>query len=218
MPPGTRPLSKQQAQSDTAATGFDPVESIRSRDRHFRRFLNAQPLPIKLGLLRQKKNKRQKRDEDAPVDNQNAVESPSEGDIADSPGLAGDLNPVAPSDPINCNWNIQTEPGLYLLVTFHNLSAPFTVECEGAYIEVERESNGFEARWCGNRVTQGGSRPHVIFAKNEVRISVFDDGSAGKDLPTGFSAEVEVIDLYDGEQYSNLSKTHAYSNVRKLNG
>ena len=92
---------------------------------------------------------------------------------------------------------------------------------------------------------QGGSRPHVIFAKNEVRISVFDDGSAGKDLPTGFSAEVEgiqndeqsidiecvnvsltllfsiylsVIDLYDGEQYSNLSKTHAYSNVRKLNG
>ena len=73
------------------------------------RFLNAQPLPIKLGLLRQKKNKRQKRDEDAPVDNQNAVESPSEGDIADSPGLAGDLNPVAPSDPINCNWNIQVK-------------------------------------------------------------------------------------------------------------
>ena len=49
---------------------------------------------------------------------------------------------------------MQTEPGLYLLVTFHNLSAPFTVECEGAYIEVERENNGFEARWCGNRVTQ----------------------------------------------------------------
>ena len=48
----------------------------------------------------------------------------------------------------------QTESDLYLLVTFHNLSAPFTVECEGAYIEVERENNGFEARWCGNRVTQ----------------------------------------------------------------
>ena len=29
---------------------------------------------------------------------------------------------------------------------------------------------------------------------------------------------IAVIDLYDGEQYSNLSKTHAYSNVRKLNG
>ena len=28
------------------------------------------------------------------------------------------------------------------------------MECEGAYIEVERENNGFEARWCGNRVTQ----------------------------------------------------------------
>ena len=38
---------------------------------------------------------------------------------------------------------------------------------------------------------QGGSRPHVIFAKNEVRISIFDDGSQGKDLPTGFSADVE---------------------------
>ena len=40
-------------------------------------------------------------------------------------------------------------------------------------------------------IIQGGSRPHVIFAKNEVRISIFDDGSQGKDLPTGFSADVE---------------------------
>ena len=53
-----------------------------------------------------------------------------------------------------CLYFFQTESDLYLLVTFHNLSAPFTVECEGAYIEVERENNGFEARWCGNRVTQ----------------------------------------------------------------
>ena len=85
----------------------------------------------------------------------------------------------------------QTEPGLYLLATFHNLSAPHTVDCEGAYIEVERENNGFEARWCGNRVTTGGSRPHVIFAKNEVRISVFDDGTLNKELPTGFAADIE---------------------------
>ena len=41
--------------------------------------------------------------------------------------------------------------------------------------------------------TQGGSRPHVIFAKNEVRITVFDDGRDDKDLPTGFAAEVEGI-------------------------
>ena len=27
-----------------------------------------------------------------------------------------------------------------------------------------------------------------------------------------------VIDLFDGEQYSNLSKTNAYSNVRLLTG
>ena len=56
-------------------------------------------------------------------------------------------------------------------------------------------------------MTQGGSRPHVIFARNEVcariygnwglkifaqvRITVFDDGLEGKDLPTGFNADVE---------------------------
>ena len=40
-------------------------------------------------------------------------------------------------------------------------------------------------------VTTGGSRPHVIFAKNEVRITVFDDGTLNKELPTGFSADVE---------------------------
>jgi len=28
------------------------------------------------------------------------------------------------------------------------------LDCKGAYIEVERENNGFEARWCGNRVTK----------------------------------------------------------------
>jgi len=121
-------------------------------------------------------------------------------------------------DEVNCTWTIQTEKNLYLLVTFHNLSAPFTVDCEGAYIEVERENNGFEARWCGNRVTQGGSRPHVIFARNEVRITVFDDGLEGKDLPTGFNADVEVIDLFDAGQYSSLRKTNAYSSVRKLAG
>merc|ERR1712226_1696095 len=119
---------------------------------------------------------------------------------------------------LDCSWNIKTEPGLYLLATFHNLSAPYTVDCEGAYIEVERENNGFEARWCGKRVTTGGSRPHVIFARNEVRITVFDDGLEGKDLPTGFNADVEVIDLFDAGQYSSLRKTNAYSSVRKLAG
>ena len=127
-----------------------------------------------------------------------------------------------------------------MLATFHNLSAPHTVECEGAYIEVERENNGFEARWCGNRVTTGGSRPHVIFAKNQVRITVFDDGSQNKDLPTGFSADIEgtlisflripqvafyllflfpVIDLYDGQKSEEeLKSFNGYSNVRKLSG
>ena len=70
------------------------------------RFLNAQPLPIKLGILRPTKH-RQKRDEDAPVDNQNAVEADSEGGESPSSGLVGILNQRASSDPINCNWNIQ---------------------------------------------------------------------------------------------------------------
>jgi len=121
-------------------------------------------------------------------------------------------------EPVNCTWTIQTEKNLYLLVTFHNLSAPFTVDCEGAYIEVERENNGFEARWCGNRVTQGGSRPHVIFARNEVRITVFDDGLEGKNLPTGFNADVEVIDLFDAGEFSSLRKTKGYSSVREVAG
>ena len=43
---------------------------------------------------------------------------------------------------------------------------------------------------------QGGSRPHVIFARSEVRISVFDDGEKGKALPTGYSAEVEGARFY----------------------
>ena len=46
-------------------------------------------------------------------------------------------------------------------------------------------------KMCFFKHLQGGSRPHVIFAKNEVRISIFDDGSQGKELPTGFSADVE---------------------------
>ena len=35
----------------------------------------------------------------------------------------------------------------------------------------------------------------MIFAKNEVRVTVFDDGNRGKDLPTGFSAEVEGMNI-----------------------
>merc|ERR1712218_490047 len=154
-------------------------------------------------------------DEGEDITDSFVQEEQSQTTLDASPSLDGDEKEDA---AINCNWNIKTESDLYLLVTFHNLSAPFTVDCEGAYIEVERENNGFEARWCGNRVTQGGSRPHVIFAKSEVRITVFDDGLEGKDLPTGFNADVEVIDLFDAGQYSSLRKTNAYSSVRKLAG
>ncbi|KAK8378710.1 hypothetical protein O3P69_009427 [Scylla paramamosain] len=92
---------------------------------------------------------------------------------------------------IFCEWNIKTEPGLYLLLTFHNLSAAYSVDCKGAYIEVERENNGYDARWCGTRVSPRHNRPHVIFAKSEVRVTVFDDGDETKETPTGFTADVE---------------------------
>ncbi|XP_042889995.1 uncharacterized protein LOC122264944 isoform X2 [Penaeus japonicus] len=119
-------------------------------------------------------------------------------------------------EQIFCEWNIKTEPGLYLLMTFHNLSAAYTVDCHGAYIEVERENNGYDARWCGNRVSLAGSRPHVIFAKSEVRITVYDDGSANKALPTGFEADIEVIDLFDPQEYKAFMRSNAYPHIRRL--
>ena len=35
-------------------------------------------------------------------------------------------------------------------------------------LDLRYSQNGYEARWCGNRVTQGESRPHVIFARSQV--------------------------------------------------
>ena len=37
---------------------------------------------------------------------------------------------------------------------------------------------------------QSGSRPHMVFARGEVRIAVFNNGNATR-LPTGFEADVE---------------------------
>ncbi|KAF0286813.1 S-antigen protein [Amphibalanus amphitrite] len=124
---------------------------------------------------------------------------------------------------VDCEWQIKTEPHLYLLVTVNNLSAPYTVDCDGAYIEVERERDGFEARWCGNRIKQAsgmtwrpqtifgrtlrsGSRPHMVFARGEVRIAVFNDGNTTQ-LPTGFEADVEVVDLLDARQYATFRRS-----------
>ncbi|KAF0313334.1 hypothetical protein FJT64_016122 [Amphibalanus amphitrite] len=115
--------------------------------------------------------------------------------------------------PLDCEWQIETEPHLYLLLTLHNLSAPLTVDCSGAYIEVERENDGFEARWCGDRVRQEGTRPHMVFARGEIRIAVHSN-SRGTGLPTGFDAEVEVIDLLDGGQYVKFRRSGL--NFRRL--
>ncbi|XP_045108120.1 uncharacterized protein LOC123502894 [Portunus trituberculatus] len=117
---------------------------------------------------------------------------------------------------IFCEWNIKTEPGLYLLLTFHNLSAAYSVDCKGAYIEVERENNGYDARWCGTRVSPRHNRPHVIFAKSEVRVTVFDDGDDTKETPTGFTADVEVIDLFNEEDYNAFMKSKNHPQIRRL--
>ncbi|KAF2367374.1 CUB domain [Trinorchestia longiramus] len=120
------------------------------------------------------------------------------------------------SDQIYCEWNIKTEPGLFLLMHFQNLSAPYSVDCQGAYIEVERENNGYDARYCGNRVAHMGNRPHVIFAKSQVRITVYDDGGAGKSKPTGFDADIDVIDLFNPNEYNAFMKSNAYPHIRRL--
>lgn len=80
------------------------------------------------------------------------------------------------------------------------------MDCAGAYVEIEREGNGFEARWCGNPIgQQRGVRSHVIFARSEVRVSVFHDrkafqpnpsevnrlGDGEPPAPTGFTADIE---------------------------
>ncbi|XP_066960061.1 serine-rich adhesin for platelets-like [Macrobrachium rosenbergii] len=135
-----------------------------------------------------------------------------------TPGEGERLKRSAPAEgeQIFCEWNIRTEPGLYLLMTFHNLSAAYTVDCHGAYIEVERENNGYDARWCGNRVGQAGTRPHVIFAKTEVRITVYDDGRGNKVMPTGFEADIEVIDLFNKSDYRAFMRSNAYPHIRRL--
>ena len=110
-----------------------------------RRFLTTQPLPI-----RQFFTARRDPDPDSDPENEDSSNRHRRAILPDN-----DVDVVSPDDDdvVSCDWNIRTDPNLYLLVTFHNLSAPTTVRCSGAYIEVEREANGYEARWCGNRLT-----------------------------------------------------------------
>ncbi|KAL7638930.1 UNVERIFIED_CONTAM: hypothetical protein RMT77_010464 [Armadillidium vulgare] len=150
--------------------------------------------------------------ENLPLIMQKAVMNPKSNTF----GRRAKRSSAPAGEHVYCEWNIKTEPGLYLLVTFHNLSAPYTVDCYGAYIEVERENNGYDARWCGNRATVPGARPHVIFAKSEVRITLYDNGDAAKTYPTGFEAEIEVIDLFDTEEYKHFIEKKATPKIRRL--
>ncbi len=110
--------------------------------RHYR-FLSSQPLPIQHVF----------RGGDGGAGRRGGAPERSKRDAEDDQDDETEEGEKEVGEDVNCDWNIRTDPGLYLLMTFHNLSAPFTVDCQGAYIEVERERNGFEARWCGNRLT-----------------------------------------------------------------
>ena len=202
-------LRQKRSAAPREVQEFDPIKSIRDHDADFMSFVNGLPIPMKEAVLGTRSRTGKSLDEDDnSEENINDVGESNE-DISDNP-VPTTVEEVSVS-PVNCSWEIETDPELYLLVTFHNLSAPFTVDCEGAFIQVEREWNGFEARWCGSRLLQvkfaellkiaqnaqfsstfqGGSRPHVVFAKQHLGIGVFDDGTLGKAYPTGFSAEIE---------------------------
>ncbi|XP_046452590.1 uncharacterized protein LOC124200411 isoform X2 [Daphnia pulex] len=189
----------------------NPAEVVNSPA--FRQFLRSQPLPIRRAL---------------------------------SPNFSGRFSrQMVPSnsgqeeeDGEECDLHIKTDPGLHLLLTFHNMSAPYTLDCAGAYVEIEREGNGFEARWCGKPIGERGVRSHVIFARSEVRVSVYnnkntllkqqfvtgvDENNSLDPQPftmgaTGFSADIEVIDLHDAGQFTSFQRSEAYSNVHRRIG
>ncbi|XP_032786131.2 uncharacterized protein LOC116923726 isoform X1 [Daphnia magna] len=187
----------------------------------FRQFLRSQPLPLRRALSPNFSGRFSRQ------------MASSESEIRDD----------AQSPEQECDLHIKTDPGLHLLLTFHNMSAPYTLDCAGAYVEIEREGNGFEARWCGKPIgQQRGVRSHVIFARSEVRVSVYNNkqtlmqhqmavGVEGINslesqpspvndqlAPTGFSADIEVIDLHDAGQFTSFQRSQAYSNVHRRIG
>ncbi|KAI9554667.1 hypothetical protein GHT06_019940 [Daphnia sinensis] len=187
----------------------------------FRQFLRSQPLPLRRALSPNFSGRFSRQ------------MASSESEIRED----------AQSLEEECDLHIKTDPGLHLLLTFHNMSAPYTLDCAGAYVEIEREGNGFEARWCGKPIgQQRGVRSHVIFARSEVRVSVYNNkqtlmqhqvavGGEGINslesqpspvndqlAPTGFSADIEVIDLHDAGQFTSFQRSQAYSNVHRRIG
>jgi hypothetical protein len=44
------------------------------------------------------------------------------------------------------------------------MSAPYTLDCAGAYVEIEREGNGFEARWCGKPIGEVKKEEELNFS------------------------------------------------------
>ena len=136
---------------------IDPAYLVRTPE--FLRFLRTQPMPLRRALSPNFYGRFSRQ-----MHPQSDVESSheEEGDECD---LHIKVSSDSPPHRLQLNTDRisqQTDPGLHLLLTFHNLSAPYTVDCAGAYVEIEREGNGFEARWCGNPIGQVIQPPNYI--------------------------------------------------------
>lgn len=101
----------------------------------------------------------------------------------------------------NCEWIFKSAPGVPLLLTFKSFSTPETTDCEDHYISVERESNGFQSRWCGVSKDRAG---HASFARSEIRLRLFSKGDGS--FPTGFSVEVQALDLKLLRKYAEVRR------------
>ena len=204
-----------------------PGDVVRRLDPAFLQFLRSQPLPMRRALSPNFSGRfsRQMEWSDSSLDDDEQC------DLHIRVNSFFKIIWSTWSFVLNVFQHPQTDPGLHLLLTFHNMSAPYTVDCSGAYVEIEREGNGFEARWCGNPIgQQRGVRSHVIFARSEVRVSVYhdrnrfrNDNQNGLDeneppVVTGFSADIEVIDLHSAGEYKTFQRSEAYSSVHRRMG
>lgn len=92
-----------------------------------------------------------------------------------------------------CSWVFKTEPGVPLLLTLKNYSAPETERCTEHHIAVER-SNGYEARWCGDT---NDTFNHATFARHEIRLRYYTETEDLNNIqiPEGFVAEVQALDM-----------------------
>ncbi|CAG7668620.1 unnamed protein product [Allacma fusca] len=122
------------------------------------------------------------------------TEQPSNTEV---PVTTSGTPPKAPEEvgELLCQWEFQAaNESEYLLLTFNNLSAPYSTDCSEAYVALQKDT-GYESRWCGNR-RQANSRPMSLFSKTKAKITVFRRGDSPTFPPTGFTVTVESLDIF----------------------